>query len=111
VSNLLEADLYVMTSHIENNANNLCEAMILGLPCISTFVGGMGSLIRNNIEGILIQSGDPWAMAGAVIELIQDKHKALELGDSARKAALHRHDKKRIINGIISTYHEIIDGN
>ena len=73
IEHLLNADMYVMSSHIENNANNLCEAMILGLPCISTFVGGVGSLINNDQNGILIQDGDALAMAGAILEIINNK--------------------------------------
>ena len=109
IENLLRSDIYVMTSHIENNANNLCEAMILGMPCISTFVGGIGSLIKDGEEGILIQSGDPWAMAGAIIELVNNKERAIKFGKNARKIALERHDKNRIINDLLKVYDNVIN--
>lgn len=108
VTALTNADIFVMTSHIENNVNSLCEAMIIGMPCISTFVGGVGSLIIDGEEGILIQSGDPWAMAGAIIELASDKEKAFRLGQNARKKGLLRHDKERISEVVIANYKEII---
>lgn len=109
VESLLGADMYVMVSHIENSPNNLCEAMILGMPCISTFVGGTGSLIIDDEEGILIQSGDPWAMAGAVLELSSDKDKTIKLGQNARKKALVRHDKERVTNILLLNYINIIE--
>jgi len=59
INNLLNSNLYVMPSHIENSPNNLCEAMMLGMPCIATCVGGTASLINNNDDGVLIQDGDP----------------------------------------------------
>lgn len=108
VTALSNADIFVMPSHIENNVNSLCEAMIIGMPCISTFVGGVGSLIQDGDEGLLIQSGDPWAMAGAIIELASDKEKAFRLGQNARKKALLRHDKKRIADELVYNYHRII---
>lgn len=108
IENLLRSDIYVMTSHIENNANNLSEAMMLGMPCISTFVGGIGSLIKDGEQGILIQSGDPWAMAGAIIELKNDKGKAIKLGINARMVALGRHDKSRIVDDLLKDYSTII---
>jgi glycosyltransferase involved in cell wall biosynthesis len=109
VDTLLMSDIYVMTSHIENNANNLCEAMMLGMPCISTFVGGMGSLIKDGEHGILIQGGDPWAMAGAVLELVNDRDNAVRIGKNARAIALIRHDKNRIVNDLLIAYNTIIN--
>ncbi|MEG8947215.1 glycosyltransferase family 4 protein [Rosettibacter firmus] len=108
VKNLLEADLYVMPSHIENSPNNLCEAMILGLPCISTFVGGTGSIVNNNEDGILVQDGDPWALAGAILEIIKNRGRAIDLGSNARQRALIRHDKTKIVNELINIYNDII---
>lgn len=107
---LLESHIYVMPSHIENSPNNLCEAMILGMPCIATFAGGTGSLLKDGEEGILIQDGDPWAMAGAILELVNDPDKATRMGKNARKRALERHDRERIVKTLIDTYKTIIDG-
>ncbi len=106
---MLEADIYVMTSHIENSPNNLCEAMILGMPCIATFVGGTGSLLTDGQEGILIQNGDPWAMAGAVLELKENFTKAIEMGQNARRRALKRHDKAENANKLLKIYSDIIN--
>lgn len=108
IDHLLNSDMYVMPSHIENNANNLCEAMILGLPCIATFVGGLGSLIANEENGILLQDGDPLALAGAVLEIINDPVLGVKLGNNARKTALVRHNKARIVDGLINSYQQIL---
>jgi glycosyltransferase involved in cell wall biosynthesis len=107
VESLLKADVYVMPSHIENSPNNLSEAMILGIPCISTFVGGSGSLIADKINGLLIQSGDPWAMAGAIIEIATNDFEAIRLGLRGREDALKRHCKERIITDLLSIYKAI----
>ncbi len=103
------SDLYVMPSHIENGCNALSEAMILGMPCISSFSGGTGTTINDSVNGILIQSGDPWAMAGAVLELVNDKEGAVELGRNARKTALRRHNKGRIVKELTRTYENIVN--
>ena len=108
IENMLRTDIYVMVSHIENSPNNLCEAMILGMPCISTFVGGVGSLIRDGKDGILIQDSDPWVMAGAIIEMAVNKEKAIRLGINGRKTALKRHDRDRIISDLLKVYENIL---
>lgn len=108
INRLLEANLYVMPSHIENSPNNLCEAMILGMPCIATFAGGTGSMLNDGHEGILIQDGDPWALAGAILELKNDPLKAINFGKAARVRALLKHNKASIIQNLIETYKTII---
>jgi glycosyltransferase involved in cell wall biosynthesis len=107
-NNLEETNLYVMTSHIENSPNNLSEAMLLGIPCIATFAGGTGSLIENNADGILIQDGDPWVMAGAILELKSNESKMKKIGENARLLALKRHDSNKIVEDLLIAYKNII---
>jgi glycosyltransferase involved in cell wall biosynthesis len=109
VDELLKADIFILASHIENSSNSLCEAMILGLPCIATNAGGTGSLLKDKEEGILIQDGDPWSMAGAILELLNKPILAEDYGRNARIRALKRHDKETIINGLISIYSKVIE--
>ena len=108
IKNLKQSHLYIMGSHIENSPNNLCEAMILGMPCVATFAGGTASMIKAGEEGLLIQGGDPYAMAGAILELISDKSKSVLFGKRARERAFKRHNKENIIKKLLSTYNTII---
>ena len=107
IEKLLEADIYIMASHIENSPNNLSEAMILGMPCIATFAGGTVSLLTDGHEGILIQDGDPWAMAGAIVEMKEDFDRAIFLGENARVKSLQRHDRNKIVKDIIDIYQSV----
>ncbi|MBN1182828.1 MAG: glycosyltransferase family 4 protein [Bacteroidales bacterium] len=108
VKKLLEADIFVMSSHIENSPNSLCEAMILGMPCISTLAGGSSSLLKDWEEGLIIQDGDPWSMAGAIIELATDKDLAVKFGRKAREKAMQRHNKDKIVNELLEIYRTIL---
>lgn len=109
VKEMLHSHMYVMPSHIENSPNNLCEAMLLGMPCIATVAGGTASLLTDKKEGILIQDGDAWVMAGAIVELAKEVSKAAQYGRNARERALIRHDRKSIVSDLLKTYSEIID--
>lgn len=108
VDSLLTSHMYVMPSHIENSPNNLCEAMILGMPCITTLAGGSDSILINKKEGLVIQDGDPWSMAGAILELKNNWDQAVQYGQQARKHALARHDRATIVNSLLETYQNII---
>ena len=108
VDSLLSSHLDVMPSHIENSPNNLCEAMMLGLPCIATHAGGTASILRNGEEGLIIQDGDPWVMAGAIMELVSQPKQMVQFGQKARAMAMKRHDRSKIVEQLIDTYHLII---
>jgi glycosyltransferase involved in cell wall biosynthesis len=103
------AHLFVHPSHIENSSNAVSESMLMGIPVLSTSVGGLQSLVENNKTGFLLQDGDPWAMAGAIIEIRENYDSALAIGKEGRKVALQRHDKDRIAKGVIKAYHTIIE--
>lgn len=108
INRMLEANLFVMASHIENSPNNLCEAMLLGMPCIATYAGGTSSLLEDGKDGILLQAGDPWAMAGSIIELNNSIDLQLKYSENARHRALIRHNPKKISTELKEIYAEII---
>jgi glycosyltransferase involved in cell wall biosynthesis len=108
VNQLCTSNFYVHPSYIENSPNSVCEAMALGMPVIATNVGGLGTLIGDNIEGILVQEGEPYSMAGAILELTNNYEKAKQLGLNARLRASTRHKPDAILNNILSIYDEII---
>jgi len=106
---LLNAHVYVATSHIENSPNSLCEAQILGLPCIATNAGGTSSLLQDEVDGVLIQDGDPFSMAGAIMELQNNYEKAILFGERSRKRALLRHDPQIITNDLLTIYKTVLE--
>ncbi|MFA6085490.1 glycosyltransferase family 4 protein [Mucilaginibacter sp.] len=108
ISSFLNVDLYCQVSHIENSPNSLCEAMILGMPIIATFAGGTNSLIENNKEGILVQDGDHYSLAGAILECKDNYENAIRMSINARTRALKRHDPIGITDDLVKIYNCII---
>lgn len=104
-------DIFCQVSHIENSPNTLCEALIMGVPTIATFAGGTSTLLENNKEGILVQDGDSYSMAGAIIEMCNDFEKAKQFSVNARQNALVRHNKVKIVEQTIFTYNKILEIN
>ncbi|NWJ51495.1 MAG: glycosyltransferase [Bacteroidetes bacterium] len=109
VAILLDSDIYCQISHIENSPNSLCEAMLLGMPIIATDAGGTSSLIKDQKEGILIQDGDSYSFAGAIIELFTNFKMASEYSKVARKCSLQRHNRTFVKDEYLKTYNEIIE--
>ena len=105
---LVHADLYCQCSHIENSPNSLCEAMLIGMPIVASFAGGTDSMLENNKEGILVQTGDYYSFAGAIKYLISNPEKAYFYAENARKKALIRHDPHEKVPDLIKTYRSIL---
>lgn len=108
INEMMEADLFVHPSHIENSPNSVCEAMLCGMPVIATYAGGTPSILTDKNEGILVQDGDPYALAGAIIELKRDKEFANFLGANAKIKALTRNEPKKIVKDILKIYSSVI---
>lgn len=105
---MAEAHLFVLPSFMENSPNSLCEAMMMGMPCIATNGGGTPSMLKDREEGLLVQPRDPWALAGAMMEMINDQPSAISYGQAARRTALKRHDPVRIVNQVFDAYQQIL---
>lgn len=103
-----ESNIFCQTSHIENSSNSLCEAMYLGMPIVATYAGGTDSMLENNKEGLLVQNGDPFAVAGAIVELKANTKKAFEMAENARSRAIKRHDPEKITIGLIDLYKNLL---
>ncbi len=109
--NLCNSNFYIHPSYIENSPNSVCEAMALGIPIISTNVGGISSLISDKKEGILVQEGEPFAMAAAILELSRNYQYARLLGKNARKRSVQRHAPSEITKQLLNTYKSILQEN
>lgn len=80
-----EHDIFINTTNIDNTPVSVIEAMALGLPVVSTNVGGVPFLIKDNETGLLVGPNDPDSMAKRIIELIRNPEKALRLTINARR--------------------------
>jgi glycosyltransferase involved in cell wall biosynthesis len=83
--------------------------MLLGMPIIATFAGGIPTTVENKKEGLLVQDGDPYALAGAILELKENSNYANELGNNARAKAMCRHNPDKIVNKLLNIYSSIIN--
>ena len=105
---LLKSDLYCHVSHIENSPNSVCEAMLLGLPIIASFAGGTSSLLDDRKEGVLVQDGDPYVLAGTILEMKDNFDLAKDMARKARVRAIERHKPENVCNELLTAYKSIL---
>ena len=108
VREMCAASVYVHPSHADNSPNSLCEAMLVGVPCAASFVGGIPSLVRHGETGLLFHDREPVMLAQAIERLLDDRPLATRLGAAARRMALERHDPERVAHGVARVYREEI---
>ena len=106
-----ESDIFAQVSHMENSSNSLCEAMLLGMPIIATFAGGTASILVNNQEGILVQDGDPYVLAGAIVEMANNTDIAIKMGENAAKKAATRHAPETVCSQLMNVYTLILQNH
>jgi len=78
-------DIFVMPSLAEGLGLSLMEAMSCGKAVVGSDVGGIKSLIKNNVNGLLVKPADPESLASAIIQLISNPEKARIYGREAAK--------------------------
>ncbi len=109
VDEMLKADFYVHTSYCDNSPNSLCEAMMLGLPCLASNAMGIPSLVsESGHSGLLFDSGDYRSLANKVMSLRDDAELKEQFGRGAFLAAWERHDRDRILSDITDAYGDIV---
>ena len=87
----LKSNVFVCPSSIENSPNSLGEAMILGVPCVASYVGGIPDMLTHESEGFMYQANAPHMLAHYVCEIFQNDDLAASFSENARARALRAH--------------------
>ena len=80
----VDFDIFINTTNVDNTPLSVIEAMALGMPIISTNVGGLPFLIDNEVDGVLVDKDDVDGMKNAIVDLLNNPSKAIDLAMNAR---------------------------
>lgn len=105
---LAASHVFVSPSFIENSSNACCEAQLVGMPVISSYTGGMPSLIQDGHTGLFFPTGDAPMLAARLREIFEDDDLAIRLGRQAHDVACRRHDPKMVVEEILAVYQDLI---
>lgn len=82
---LMEAQLFILSTHFEAFPISILEAMRAGLPVVATDVGGIAESVQHERTGLLVPRGDVGALRAALARLITDPELRLALGSAGRR--------------------------
>lgn len=78
-------DIFINTTHFDNTPVSVMEAMALGLPVVSTNVGGIPFLLTDNENALLVDDDDTNQMVAAILKLLENPPQSKKLSIEARR--------------------------
>jgi glycosyltransferase involved in cell wall biosynthesis len=102
------ADIAVLPSYAEGMSNTLLEAMACGLAVVATRVGAAARMIRNGIDGLLVDPGDRLGLGVALGRLVRDPVLRKRIGDAAALTVRDRYGIESVVAAIECSYLEIV---
>ena len=84
--------------HTETMGRCLCEASSSGIPTVTSNVGGVPEIIKNNKSGFVVKEKDYKSASKQVLRLIEDDKLRLKMAEKSRKISLKKFDGNIIFN-------------
>lgn len=109
------SDCFVLASKIAGNGdrdgipNVLAEAMACGVPVVSTRVSAIPELVEDRTTGLLVQPGDPCAMANAIKEALSDYPAARKRAEKARAKVELEFDNRKCVLRLHELFRQVLD--
>jgi glycosyltransferase involved in cell wall biosynthesis len=104
---LATADVFILPSYNEGLPISLLEAMSYGVPVISTRVGGIPELVRDGIDGYLIEPGDQAGLAQALARLATDGDLRRRMGHAARERVMAKFSDAAVLPLLEAIYADV----
>lgn len=101
---LQESDVYVLPSHNEGLPVSILEAMSWKLPVVSTDVGSIAELVRDNIDGLIVRPGDVTALAAAMIKLADSSRMRKSMGASGKSRVASSYSEDTVMPKLEAIY-------
>lgn len=118
---LIESDLFILSSRSEGMSNALLEAMIYGIPCIATQVGGNGELLGGESKeisregyllvknGLLVNPDDVKGLTEAILYFIRNRSKREEMGRKGRQFIQENYSIDWVAERYMALYQSILN--
>ena len=77
-------------------------------PVIASRIGGIPTVIENNVDGILIKPGNLKELKERIMQVLRDEELAKKLGKNARKKVVKKFSLDRMVEDTIRVYEEVL---
>ena len=105
---LAAADIFALPSLSEGLPLAVLEAMFAGCPIVASDVGEVATALDHGRAGVLVEPGNPAALAEAIDALLNDPKRATNLGTRAAFRAVADYDVSRMVRRYATAYDELV---
>lgn len=102
------SDAFVMSSLWEGLGLVFLEAMATGLPVVGSRVSAIPEVVSDGSTGLLVEPGDPAALAAGIQRLLSDPELMSELGESGPDTVNERFTLDRMVEETLAVYAEVL---
>ena len=102
-------DAFVLPSVNEGTPVSAIEALASGTPVVANRVGGVPDVVRDGVDGFLVEPGDAEAAAEKLAALARDEALRRRLGEAGRARVLERYSVSRLVDDVDRLYRSLLD--
>jgi len=103
------SDIIVLTSFNEGTPVSLIEAQAAGKPVVSTRVGGIGDVVKENETGLLSDINDTITFCNNLLRMTEDKELRSKFGQAGEQYVTTRYSYRRLVTDMAALYHELLN--
>lgn len=104
VAEMVNCNLFILCSALENHSSSLKEAMLLGMPCVVSAVGGVVEYVKDEENALLYRFEDYQQLAEKILRIISDSNLSQHLANNARKHLTDLYSKQDEYFELINIY-------
>jgi glycosyltransferase involved in cell wall biosynthesis len=102
-------DALLLPSVNEGTPVSVIEALAAQRPTVATRVGGTPDVIRDGVDGFLVEVGDAEGLSDRLAELARDPERRAQMGAAGRERVLGRYAVERLVDDIDRLYRSLLD--
>jgi N-acetyl-alpha-D-glucosaminyl L-malate synthase BshA len=103
------ADVLLLPSDLESFGLAALEGMACGVPAVCSRVGGLPEVLRDGVEGYLVEARDVETMATRALEIVSSPERHLEMSRAARQRAQQNFCSSSIIPQYEDLYQRVLE--
>lgn len=101
-------DVLLLTSVNEGTPVSVIEALASGHPVVATRVGGVSDVVRDGVDGFLVDVGDVELLGARLAELAGDPELRARMGSAGRAHVTGRYAVERLVDDVDRLYRELL---
>jgi glycosyltransferase involved in cell wall biosynthesis len=104
-------DAVLLPSANEGTPVSVIEGLAASRPAVATRVGGVPDVVREGVDGFLVEVGDADALADRLGRLARDPEQRARMGASGRERVITRYAVERLVDDVDTLYRTLLRTN